>query len=62
MSHSDNTSSHSRPEPATPTHDDIARVRAFLVELQANICQALEAQERKGGGTATFVPDDLGAS
>ena len=44
--------------PAIPNDNDIARVRAFLVDLQARICQALEAQERDGGGNATFVPDD----
>ena len=45
----------------TPTHNDIMRVREFLVDLQARICQALEAQERDGSGNdkpATFVPDD----
>ncbi|MBO6224671.1 MAG: coproporphyrinogen III oxidase, partial [Psychrobacter sp.] len=42
----------------TPTNSDIVRVREFLVDLQARICQALEAQERTGGGNATFVPDD----
>ena len=42
----------------TPTNRDILRVRAFLVDLQARICDALEAQERNGGGNATFVPDD----
>ncbi len=41
-----------------PTTSDITRVREFLVDLQARICQALEAQERDGGGDATFVPDD----
>ena len=43
---------------ATPTNTDITRVREFLVDLQARICQALEAQERDGGGDAKFVPDD----
>lgn len=42
----------------TPTEQDIARVRAFLVDLQGRICQALEAQEADGGGTATFIPDN----
>ena len=46
----------------TPTDNDIARVREFLVDLQARICQALEAQERDGGTNgnehATFVADD----
>ena len=45
----------------TPTHNDITRVREFLVDLQARICQALEAQERDGSSNdqpATFVPDD----
>ena len=32
----------------TPTNNDIMRVREFLVDLQARICQALEAQERDG--------------
>lgn len=43
---------------STPTANDIQRVRDFLVQLQANICQALEQQEAEGGGTATFTPDD----
>ena len=43
---------------STPTANDIQRVRDFLVQLQANICQALEQQETEGGGTATFTPDD----
>src|SRR5690606_17030756 len=45
----------------TPIHNDIMRVREFLVDLQARICQALEAQERDGSSNdkpATFVPDD----
>ena len=45
----------------TPTHDDIRRVREFLVDLQTRICRALEAQERDGSSNdkpATFVPDD----
>ncbi len=46
----------------SPTNDkmaeNIAQVRAFLVDLQARICQALEAEEKDGGGKATFVPDD----
>ena len=32
----------------TPSHHDIMRVREFLVDLQARICQALEAQESDG--------------
>ena len=39
-------------------HPDIQRVREFLLDLQARICTALEQQEKQGGGTATFVPDD----
>ncbi|MFZ3192468.1 MAG: oxygen-dependent coproporphyrinogen oxidase [Moraxellaceae bacterium] len=41
-----------------PTSADIQRVRAFLLQLQADICAALEQQEEVGGGTARFVPDD----
>lgn len=41
-----------------PTSADIQRVRAFLLQLQADICAALEQQEQVGGGTARFVPDD----
>ncbi|WP_434353368.1 oxygen-dependent coproporphyrinogen oxidase [Psychrobacter sp. HD31] len=33
-------------------------VRVFLLDLQARICQALEAQETEGGGTAKFIADD----
>lgn len=44
--------------PDSPTAKDIQRVRDFLIQLQANICQALEQQEIDGGGSATFVPDD----
>ncbi len=40
------------------TDSDIMRVREYLVDLQARICQALEAQEHDGGGQAVFVPDD----
>ena len=29
---------------ATPTNSDIMRVREFLVDLQARICDSLEAQ------------------
>lgn len=42
----------------TPSPNDILRVREFLVDLQARICRALEAQEADGGGSATFTPDD----
>ena len=46
----------------TPTNNDIMRVREFLVDLQARICESLEAQERDGSTNnneyATFVPDD----
>ena len=41
-----------------PTSEHIAQVRAFLLDLQARICEALEAQEVAGGGSATFVADD----
>lgn len=41
-----------------PTSADIQRVRAFLLQLQADICTALEQQEHAGGGAAQFVPDD----
>ena len=41
-----------------PTSADIQRVRAFLLQLQAKICTALEQQEYVGGGTARFMPDD----
>ena len=55
--------------PSTPTKDnaksataasaaDLVQVREFLIDLQARICQALEAQEADNGGSATFVPDD----
>lgn len=40
------------------TGDNILRVREFLVGLQAQICQALEEQERDGGGQMRFVPDN----
>ena len=62
ISNTDNNNAPSEAESMTPTHNDIARVREFLVDLQARICQALEAQERDGGTIgnehATFVPDD----
>ena len=32
---------------STPTANDIQRVRDFLVQLQANICQALEQQAKR---------------
>lgn len=41
-----------------PTSADIQRVREFLLDLQARICERLEQQERAGGGTAEFVIDD----
>ena len=41
-----------------PTSDDIQRVREFLLDLQARICNRLEQQEQLGGGSATFVIDD----
>lgn len=41
-----------------PTAHDIQRVHDYLVQLQADICQALEQQETEGGGTAKFTPDD----
>ena len=43
---------------SNPTVHDIQRVHDFLVQLQADICQAIEQQEADGGGTATFTPDD----
>lgn len=54
---SKNTQSKDTPE-AFPDSGAIARVRAFLVDLQARICAALEAQESAGGGQARFVPDE----
>ncbi len=41
-----------------PTQNDIARVRAFLLDLQARICNALDLEEQQSGGTAQFVADD----
>ncbi len=41
-----------------PTRADIQRVRDFLLDLQARICAALEAEEHAGGGSARFVIDD----
>ena len=43
---------------AAPTANHIAQVRAFLLDLQSRICQALEAQEAASGGQAKFVADD----
>ena len=43
---------------SNPTSQDIQRVREFLLDLQARICEALEKQEKLGGGTAKFVIDD----
>jgi coproporphyrinogen III oxidase len=42
----------------TPCVNDITRVREFLIDLQARICQALEAQESDGGGNKAFIADD----
>lgn len=36
----------------------IKQVRAFLLILQDNICHALQAQEKKGGGNHVFVADE----
>ena len=36
----------------------INQVKAFLLHLQTTICQNLEAQEQKGGGTARFITDE----
>ena len=44
--------------PTIPSAEDIHNVREFLLQLQADICTALEAQETDGGGDAKFVPDD----
>lgn len=38
--------------------EKIQRVRQYLLDLQAKICQALEAEEMAGGGSAKFIPDD----
>ncbi len=40
-----------------PTQNDIARVRAFLLDLQRRICNALDLEEQQSGGTARFVAD-----
>jgi coproporphyrinogen III oxidase len=53
-----NLSQNTSDKSSTPTAHDVQRVRDFLVQLQADICQALEQQEAEGGGTATFTPDD----
>lgn len=59
MTHPTSTSdSEHQPTQDNPTQENIAAVRAFLTDLQARICKALEAQEADGGGQATFVPDD----
>ena len=42
----------------TPTSADIARVRTFLLDLQARICAALEREENDNGGTACFIVDE----
>lgn len=41
-----------------PSASDLIRVREFLVDMQARICRALEAQELAGNGSAAFVADD----
>ncbi|MEB3768166.1 oxygen-dependent coproporphyrinogen oxidase [Acinetobacter sp. MD2] len=38
--------------------NDIQRVRLFLLDLQARICEKFEQQEHAGGGTAQFITDD----
>lgn len=38
--------------------NEIQRVRHFLLDLQARICDALEQREQAGGGTAQFIIDD----
>ncbi len=42
----------------TDMQQQVESVRSFLLDLQARICQALEAQEKDGGGTAKFIADD----
>jgi coproporphyrinogen III oxidase len=42
----------------SPTQDDIGRVRAFLLDLQNRICEALEQEEQQNDGTAHFIPDE----
>lgn len=38
--------------------EKIQQVRAFLLDLQSRICEALEKQEQIGGGSAQFIIDD----
>ncbi len=42
----------------TDFNQQILKVRSFLLDLQTRICQALEAQEQDGGGSAKFIADD----
>lgn len=39
-------------------HIRTQQVRQFLLQLQTDICQALEAQEKKGGDSGKFIADD----
>ncbi len=43
---------------ASPSAADIQRVRSFLLDLQARICNALEQREAVEGGAARFMADD----
>jgi coproporphyrinogen III oxidase len=43
---------------ATPTHNDIMRVRTFLLDLQQRICASLEQEERGHDGSAQFTADE----
>ena len=62
ISNTDNKTELSATDLTVPANNDIMRVREFLVDLQARICQALEAQERDGSSdsqtSAVFIPDD----
>lgn len=51
------TEAHTASHPNTD-QPDIQRVRTFLLDLQARICAALEAEECAGGGIARFEMDD----
>lgn len=39
-------------------NEQIQQVRQFLLDFQARLCDALQQQERLGGGTAEFIIDD----
>lgn len=39
-------------------NEQIQQVRAFLLDFQSRLCDALQQQERLGGGTAEFIIDD----